>query len=105
MARDFVPVQSGSVCVERDFAGTVDVTTPTVSGQLLQDQVGGIFWELLGSNSQIIGPERRRIFLREVVKNIQIKLLLKKLALVALKAACVTDLNYNIFITLDYQRR
>lgn len=29
MARDFFPVQSGSVCVERDFAGAVDVITPT----------------------------------------------------------------------------
>ena len=29
MARDFFPAQSGSVSVERDFAGAVDVITPT----------------------------------------------------------------------------
>lgn len=29
MARDMLPVQSGSVSVERDFAGAVDVVTPT----------------------------------------------------------------------------
>lgn len=29
MARDIFPAQSGSVCVERDFAGAVDVVTPT----------------------------------------------------------------------------
>lgn len=29
MARDILPVQSASVCVERDFAGAVDVVIPT----------------------------------------------------------------------------
>lgn len=29
MARDFLPMQSGSVCVERDFSGAVDLVTPT----------------------------------------------------------------------------
>lgn len=29
MARDILPVQSGSVSVERDFSGAVDVVTPT----------------------------------------------------------------------------
>lgn len=31
MARDFLPLQSGSVSVERDFSGAVDLITPARS--------------------------------------------------------------------------